>query len=166
MRSRKKTLRRSALFVVTVGCVVGLMAGTALAAVTTIGALKAAPVADQEVTLTGTITQVVEGNEYVLDDGTGTITIDCGPAWYAGIGLATGATVTVTGEVDLGKPGGTATDPRGRRPDDRQRRHDHHGSPGRRPAALGRWTAQERSVTPGRGVPDDDDEVAGQPDKD
>lgn len=165
MRSRKKTLRRSALFVVTVGCVVGLMAGTALAAATTIGALKAAPVADQEVTLTGTITQAVEGNEYTLDDGTGTITIDCGPAWYAGIGLASGTTVTVTGKVDLGKPGGTATAPEVdvQTIDNGGQITEVRPAEGPPPWAGG---PHKSGLAPGRGVPDDDDEIAGQPDAD
>ncbi len=165
MRSRKRTLRRSALLVVTVGCVLGLMAGTALAAATTIGAIKAEPVADQEVTLTGTITEVVEGNEYVLDDGTGKITIDCGPAWYAGIGLATGTTVTITGEVDLAKPGGTVT-----APEVDVQSLDNGGTITEVRPAEGPppWAGgpHRNGQVPGRGVPDDDDEVPGQPDAD
>ena len=165
MRSRKNALRGTALVVVTVGCVIGLLAGTALAAVTTIGALKAAPVADQEVTLTGTITGVTEGNEYVLDDGTGTISIDCGPAWYAGIGLAMGATATVTGEVDLGRPGGTPTVPEV----DVQTIGNGGVITEVRPVeGPPPWAGgpHKNGQHPGQGVPDDDDEVAGQPDAD
>ena len=79
--------------------------------VTTIADILANPVRDQVVTLTGEITQLVEGNDFVLTDNTGSITVDGGPAWFHQLGLAIGQSVTVTGEVDLGRPGQASTTP-------------------------------------------------------
>jgi uncharacterized protein YdeI (BOF family) len=77
----------------------------------TIADILANPVRDQAVTLTGEITQLVEGNDFVLTDSTGSITVDGGPAWFQQFGLTVGQSVTVTGEVDLGKPEEAATTP-------------------------------------------------------
>jgi uncharacterized protein YdeI (BOF family) len=91
----------------TVACLVGLMAGTALAAVVDIGNITSNPGAykDQVVSVSGTIDQMVEGNEYILKDATGSIKIDGGPAWFKSLGLTVGQAFSITGEVDLGKDG-------------------------------------------------------------
>jgi uncharacterized protein YdeI (BOF family) len=75
----------------------------------TIAEILANPVRDQMVTLTGKITQIIEGNEFILDDSTGTILVDGGPPWFHKVDLSTGQAVTITGEVDLGKPGSDST---------------------------------------------------------
>jgi uncharacterized protein YdeI (BOF family) len=51
------------------------------------------------VSIAGTIRSVV-GNEFVLEDGTGQITVDAGPRWYRRIQVAPGERVTVVGEYD------------------------------------------------------------------
>jgi uncharacterized protein YdeI (BOF family) len=76
---------------------------------TTIAEILASPVRDQMVTLTGKITQIIDGNEFTLDDSTGTILVDGGPPWFHKVDLSTGQAVTITGEVDLGKPGSEST---------------------------------------------------------
>jgi uncharacterized protein YdeI (BOF family) len=78
---------------------------------TTIADILANPVRDQVVTLTGSITQLVEGNDFVLTDSTGSINVGGGPAWFHQLGLVVGQSVTVTGEVDLGRPGQATTTP-------------------------------------------------------
>jgi uncharacterized protein YdeI (BOF family) len=78
---------------------------------TTIADILANPVRDQVVTLTGLITQLVEGNDFVLTDSTGSITVGGGPAWFHQLGLVVGQSVTVTGEVDLGKLGQASPTP-------------------------------------------------------
>jgi uncharacterized protein YdeI (BOF family) len=122
MKLRRTALAGAAVVVATVGCLVGLMAATALAADTTtttgVGAaaaisiadIVANPVRDQVVSISGTIDQVIEGNEYVLKDDTGTIKIDGGPAWSKLLGFTVGQEVTITGEVDLGKDGTAAAE--------------------------------------------------------
>jgi uncharacterized protein YdeI (BOF family) len=76
---------------------------------TTIAEILANPVRDQMVTLTGKITQVYDGNEFTLDDSTGTILVDGGPPWFQKVDLSTGQAVTITGEVDPGNPGSDST---------------------------------------------------------
>jgi uncharacterized protein YdeI (BOF family) len=78
---------------------------------TTIADILSNPVRDQVVTLTGEITLLVEGNDFVLTDSTGNITIDGGPAWFHQLALSIGQSVIVTGEVDLGRLGQTSTTP-------------------------------------------------------
>lgn len=51
------------------------------------------------ITIKGTIRSVV-GNNFILDDGTGTIIVDAGPMWYHQLNLKPGEEVTV-----VGKPG-------------------------------------------------------------
>jgi uncharacterized protein YdeI (BOF family) len=72
---------------------------------TTIADILANPVQDQVVTLSGEITELIEGNDFVLTDSTGKINVGGGPAWFQQLGLVVGQQVTVTGEVGLGKPG-------------------------------------------------------------
>lgn len=69
----------------------------------TIGAIQANPAAyyDQIVTLGGTLEQYVDDNEFLLSDSTGSIVVDPGPPWYVLIDVPTGASVTVTGQIDL-----------------------------------------------------------------
>jgi uncharacterized protein YdeI (BOF family) len=57
-----------------------------------------------EVTISGVV-QSVDGDEFVVSDGTGAITVEAGPGWYQAVGLAGGENVSVTGEVDTGKDG-------------------------------------------------------------
>ena len=113
MRIRRKA-RVGAVVVATVGCLVGLMAGVALAETTTTGVSASAVISiadaakapsDSVVTVSGTVTAGAEANEYTLTDGTGTIKIDGGPAWYLKTALVIGQAYTITGEVDRGKDG-------------------------------------------------------------
>jgi uncharacterized protein YdeI (BOF family) len=78
---------------------------------TTIADILANPVRDQVVTVTGEITQIVEGNDFILTDSTGSIRVDGGPAWFQQLKLVVGQSITVTGEVDLGRPGQASTTP-------------------------------------------------------
>jgi uncharacterized protein YdeI (BOF family) len=115
MRLRRKVLTGVVAVAATVGCVIGLMTGPALAETTTTGIgatvvssiadLIANPAADQVVTVSGTIAAGTEGNEYTLTDATGTIKIDGGPAWYLKTALVIGQVYTITGEFDMGKDG-------------------------------------------------------------
>lgn len=114
MRLRRKALRGAAVVVATVGCLVGLMAATALAETTTTGVSASAVISvadaakaasDSVVTVSGTITAGTEAEEYTLTDSTGTIKIDGGPAWYLKTLLTPGLVYTITGEVDRGKDG-------------------------------------------------------------
>jgi uncharacterized protein YdeI (BOF family) len=77
----------------------------------TIAEILANPVRDQAVTLSGQVTQVIEGNDFLLDDGTGSIRVDGGPFWHHQLGLTAGQSVTISGEVDLGRPGSEAATP-------------------------------------------------------
>jgi uncharacterized protein YdeI (BOF family) len=77
----------------------------------TIAEILANPVRDQVVKLTGTITKLIEGNDFILTDSTGDITVSGGPAWFQQLGLTEGQSVTLIGEVDLGKPDQAATTP-------------------------------------------------------
>jgi uncharacterized protein YdeI (BOF family) len=72
---------------------------------TSIAAILATPVNGQCVAITGTIDQVLEGNKFIISDGTGSITLDGGPAWFQQLALVVGTEYTVTGKVDLGKLG-------------------------------------------------------------
>ncbi len=163
MRLRRTALTGAAVVVATVGCLVGLWAGAALAETTTtgVGAAAVMSIADAAtaasgnvVTVSGTIGAVIEGNEYTLTDGATEIKIDGGPAWYKALGLKAGDVYTVTGEVDRGKDGTataeidihTATAPDGTVTTVRE------GS-GRPPWAGG---PHANGQTPGQGVPDDD----------
>jgi uncharacterized protein YdeI (BOF family) len=117
MRLRRKA-RIGLAVVATVGCVVGLMAGVALAETGTTVVSASAPISisaasaaakDSVVTVKGTVAAGTEGNEFTLTDGTGTIKIDGGPAWYLTTLLPPGA-YTITGEVDRGKDGKSAAE--------------------------------------------------------
>jgi uncharacterized protein YdeI (BOF family) len=115
MRLRMLASRGVVTVAAAVICMVGLMVGTALAVVADIGSVLADPAAykDQWVTITGTIDQVVDGNEFIFKDATGTIQIDGGPSWYKDLavaGVVVGGTYTITGEVDLGKDGTAAAE--------------------------------------------------------
>jgi uncharacterized protein YdeI (BOF family) len=118
MRLRRKARIGLAVFA-TVGCLVGLMAGVALAETTTTGVSASAVISiadaakapsDSVVTVTGTVAAGAEANEYTLTDGTGTIKIDGGPAWYLKTELAIGAVYTIIGEVGRGKDGKSAAE--------------------------------------------------------
>jgi hypothetical protein len=99
MRLRRKVLTGVVAVAATVGCVIGLMTGPALAETTTTGIgatvvssiadLIANPAADQVVTVSGTIAAGTEG----------------GPAWYLKTALVIGQVYTITGEFDMGKDG-------------------------------------------------------------
>jgi uncharacterized protein YdeI (BOF family) len=78
---------------------------------TTIADILANPMRDQFVTVTGEITQIVEGNDFILTDSTGSIRVDGGPAWFQQLKLVVGQSITVTGEVDLGRPGQASATP-------------------------------------------------------
>jgi uncharacterized protein YdeI (BOF family) len=166
VKGKRRTRTRVAALAFTTVCVLGLTAGTVFAAVTQIGTVVADPSAykDQAVSVTGTIDKVVEGNEYILNDGTGTIAISGGPAWHKLLGLTVGQSVTVTGEVDLGKDG-KATAPEldiltveadGQTTTVREA--------GKRPAWAG--GPFKNGQTPGQGVPDTDDATPEVPDTD
>lgn len=73
--------------------------------VASISDLLANPTADQETTITGTVSSTQDGeNDFVLSDGTGVLNICAGPAWHQLIALTPGEKVTVTGQMDLGSP--------------------------------------------------------------
>jgi uncharacterized protein YdeI (BOF family) len=107
MKNRRKGLRAAAVVVATVGCLVGLMAGVALA--TSISeALSADP--GTVVSVDGKVT-LIEGNEYMLTDSVGgQIKIELGPAWYAPYTLTADVTYSFIGEVDTGKDGTAAAE--------------------------------------------------------
>jgi len=116
MRLRRKARIGAAVVVATVGCLVGVMAATALAGTTTTGVSASAVISvsvadaakaasDSVVEVKGTVAAGTEANEYTLTDSTGTIKIDGGPAWYLKTLLTPGFVYTITGEVDLGKDG-------------------------------------------------------------
>lgn len=118
MKLRRKA-RIGLAVVATVGCLVGLMAGVALAETTTTGVSASAVISiadaakaanDSVVTVSGTVAAGAEANEYTLTDGTGTIKIDGGPAWYLKTALDVGEKYTITGEVDRGKDGKSAAE--------------------------------------------------------
>jgi uncharacterized protein YdeI (BOF family) len=163
MRLKRVAQAGAATVAATVACLVGLMAGTALAAVTDIGSILTDPAAykDQVVSVTGTIDQVIEGNEFMLKDATGTIKIDGGPSWFKDLGLAISQSFTISGEVDLGKDGTGAAEI------DIFSVTDASGAViatvreagGRPPWAGG---PQSNGQTPGQGVADDDTDTPGQ----
>ncbi len=52
------------------------------------------------VTLSGTVGQYVDRNEFLLSDGTGQIVTDPGPPWFRQINIPVGTPVTVIGQID------------------------------------------------------------------
>jgi hypothetical protein len=99
----KKKLWASVITVMSlVGVTITMFSIPAFAA--TIGEIIADPVIDTEVTISGKVTSV-DGNDFVVSDGTDNITVEAGPPWYQAIELAVGDNVTITGEVDTGKDG-------------------------------------------------------------
>lgn len=70
----------------------------------TIAQIQANPAAffDQIVTITGTVTLLIDQNEFALSDGTGQIKVDAGPPWYKVISVPLNQQVTVTGQIDFG----------------------------------------------------------------
>lgn len=72
---------------------------------TTVAQILADPAGDQMVILRGQIVEHVEGNEFLLDDGTGTIVLCGGPPWHHQVALEAGQEVAVTGQVSLGQAG-------------------------------------------------------------
>lgn len=73
----------------------------------TIGDIQANPSLyyDRIVTINGVVNSYVDANEFLLDDGTGRILVDPGPPWYVTINAPTGASVTVTGQIDRMRDG-------------------------------------------------------------
>lgn len=69
----------------------------------TIAQIQANPAAyyDQIVTLGGTVSMYVDDNEFLLNDGTGSIVVDPGPPWYILVNVPAGTQATVTGQIDL-----------------------------------------------------------------
>lgn len=67
-------------------------------AATPIGSLSS-----EGVTIRGEVTDVF-GNRFVVEDGTGRVLVETGPAWHSRVEVAPGETVTVTGEP--GRDGG------------------------------------------------------------
>ncbi len=55
---------------------------------------------DRIVTLSGTVGQYVDRNEFLLSDGTGQIVTDPGPPWFQQINIPAGTPVTVIGQID------------------------------------------------------------------
>jgi uncharacterized protein YdeI (BOF family) len=103
MFGRKKLI----MVLATIGVLSALTIGAVpvlAASLSKIADVNANPVKDTEVTISGAV-QSVDGNEYVVSDGTGAITVEAGPRWYQAVDLAVGETVSVTGEVDTGKDG-------------------------------------------------------------
>jgi len=104
------SMRKFAIIAVAL-LVVGLV-GYPVAAETISGIsdILANPTADQQVTVTGTVSSSQAGeNEFVLSDATGAINVCAGPAWFQAIALAQGEKVTVTGEVGCGSPKNAAS---------------------------------------------------------
>jgi uncharacterized protein YdeI (BOF family) len=163
MKMRSKTLKGAAVVVAAVGCLVGLMAGVALAS-TVSDALNAAP--GTVVTVEGTVT-LIEGNEYMLADSVGgQIKIELGPVWYYAYTLTEGGTYSFIGEVDTGKDGTAAAEI------DVFTVKDAGGTTiakvrdeaGGKPPWASRGGPHANGQTPGADAPDDDD--AGTPDSD
>jgi len=99
--------KSSIVVLATLGALVALtlLAVPALAATSSlIDAINTDPVKDSVVTISGTV-ESVNDNEFVVSDGTGSITVEAGPSWYKAIVLVGGEEVSVTGEVDTGKDG-------------------------------------------------------------
>ena len=100
MHSGKLELKRgitmtAAVTMATIGCLLGLLVGSALAAET-------------PGTWTGTIGAGAEANEYTLTlgDAAGNVwPMEFGPAWYKTYAFAVEETITVTGELDTGRDG-------------------------------------------------------------
>jgi uncharacterized protein YdeI (BOF family) len=61
------------------------------------------------VTLSGTVGQYVDLNEFLLSDGTGQIVTDSGPPWFRRINIPVGTPVTVIGQIDWMGPRGQRT---------------------------------------------------------
>jgi uncharacterized protein YdeI (BOF family) len=103
MFSRKKLIMAlgtiGVLSILTIGAVPVLAAS-----LSNIADVNATPVKDTEVTISGTV-QSVDGNEYMVSDATGNITVEAGPRWYKAVDLTVGQNISVTGEVDTGKDG-------------------------------------------------------------
>jgi uncharacterized protein YdeI (BOF family) len=162
MKMRSKTLKGAAVVVAAVGCLVGLMAGVALAS-TVSDALNAAP--GTVVTVEGTVT-LIEGNEYMLAGAGGQIKIELGPVWYASYVLDSTQTYTFIGEVDKGKDGTAVAEI------DVFTVKDAGGTTiakvrdeaGGKPPWASRGGPHANGQTPGADAPDDDD--AGTPDSD
>jgi hypothetical protein len=55
--------------------------------------------AERGLRVTGTVAQVF-GNYFVLEDGSGALLVDTGPAWYRRHRFEPGETLTVVGELD------------------------------------------------------------------
>jgi len=64
---------------------------------------------DRIVTLSGTVEQYVDRNEFLLFDGTGRIVADPGPPWFRQINIPPGTRVTVVGQIDWMGPRGQRT---------------------------------------------------------
>jgi uncharacterized protein YdeI (BOF family) len=77
------------------------------AASTSIGAIVKDPVAfvGKLVSFSGRVS-AVDGNEFTVGDGTTSVRVEGGPAWFKKLDVKTGDQLTVTGEVDEeGRPG-------------------------------------------------------------
>jgi uncharacterized protein YdeI (BOF family) len=171
MKLRRTALAGAAVVVATVGCLVGLMAATALAAdtttttgvgavakvSTTVSAIVANPVRDQVVEVSGIISQGTEGNEYTLTSGADTIKIELGPVWFKAHVLTLGQSVTVTGEVGLGKDGTAAAeiDVFNVKDDKGATIADVRSEAGGKPAWAGGGGPHGNGATPGADAPDD-----------
>src|SRR5262245_41065742 len=68
----------------------------------TIGEILANPVRDEPVVVSGTVVRRIVENDYLLDDGTGTLVVDGGPIKHHSLDLPINSTVNITGEVGLG----------------------------------------------------------------
>jgi uncharacterized protein YdeI (BOF family) len=69
----------------------------------TIGQIQANPSAyyDQIMTLNGNVERYIDENEFMLNNGTGSIEVDTGPPWYQTISVPVGTNVTITGQIDI-----------------------------------------------------------------
>jgi hypothetical protein len=83
-----------------------LFAAVMVVAVVMLAGQALAYTAGEKVDLAGTISAVTEGNEFVLKLADGTeIRVDGGPSWYKALTLELGFSVSVFGEVGMGKDG-------------------------------------------------------------
>jgi uncharacterized protein YdeI (BOF family) len=57
------------------------------------------PREDRIISISGVVRRVV-GNEFIIDDGTGQVTVDAGPRRDSQINLSEGERVTIVGEYD------------------------------------------------------------------
>jgi uncharacterized protein YdeI (BOF family) len=164
MKMRRKALKGAAVVVAAVGCLVGLMAGVALAS-TISEALSADP--GTVVTVDGKVT-LIEGNEYMLTDSVGgQIKIELGPVWYASYVLDSTQTYTFIGEVDKGKDGTAAAEIDVFTADDADGNTiaNVRDAAGGKPPWAGLGGPNGKAQGRGAGVPDDDD-APGTPDSD